>query len=177
VTELKKFSEDEVRSMDAATRAGFDAEVRSRVVRFNETRAQWASFDEAQLPNHQRVTWSYFGGGGIQHSEPGVPAENFSFAMLQAAPGRGAPLHWHTTEEIFFVVSGRWCVYWGDEGQHRMFLDQWDSVSVPAPVLRGFWNAGTEPAMLLALQGGGQEPPAFYPDSVLQEVHAARNGR
>ena len=64
-----------------------------------------------------------------------------------AEPGKGAALHSHSTVEVFIPLQGRWAVFWGDEGEQEIVLDPFDCVSVPVGVLRGFRNAGDEPAI------------------------------
>ena len=39
--------------------------------------------------------------------------EKFCVTVIMAEPGRGAPLHAHTTEEIFIALTGRWGIFWG----------------------------------------------------------------
>jgi mannose-6-phosphate isomerase-like protein (cupin superfamily) len=160
--------EDNLR-LTAKERAWFDAQVRDRVIRFGEIRPDWAAFDEARMPGCRRALFGYIGTGGSnseRYRTAQIPAENFGFNIVISEPGNGAPLHVHTTEEVFFALSGRWCVYWGLEGEERLFLERWDAVSIPPQVFRGFWNASTEPAYLMTIQGGGDAPPVAYAESV-----------
>ena len=168
-----EFASAEVKEMSSSERTTYDEQVPHRVIRFGETRPQWAAYREALLPAYQRALFGYIGTSATENpgfADAHLAGENFGVTIILAEPGRGAALHAHTTEEMFLPLSGRWCVYWGEEGQHRTFLEQWDAISLPAPVMRGFWNAGDAPAHLLAVLGGGSPPPPVYAASVLAEL-------
>jgi hypothetical protein len=71
-------------------------------------------------------------------------------------------------------LTGRWAIYWGEDGSRWVYLERWDAVSIPAPVMRGFWNASEEAAHLLAIQGSGSPPPPIYqPRGPRRGRHAA----
>lgn len=162
---------DDVRAMTAQQRAHYAAQVRERLVRFREVPPNWQAFSEARLPGNERGFYQYIGTGVADdpRAQAVVPGgENLSFGIVVAGPGRGAPLHAHTTEEVFIPLTGSWSVYWGEPGeQEQLVLEPWDAVSVPGPVMRGFRNVGTEDAFLLALLGGGAPPPPIYHQSVI----------
>ena len=169
---------EEIRRMSNEERAGYDAQVEGRVMRFKDLRPNWFAFEEAKIPGNERALFRYIGTGASDSPAFRAPlpeGENFSFAIVVAAPGKGAPLHAHTTEEVFVALTGRWGIFWGNEGEHEVILEQWDAVSVPAPCMRGFRNAGTEDAYLLAIVGGGAPPPPIYHEMVLRQVEEWRN--
>lgn len=164
---------DRVRNMDAAERARYDAQVHDRVIRFGELRPDWTAYREASLPAHVRALYGFVGSVAAESEDyrASVHAgENFCFTIVRADPGKGAPPHAHTTEEVFMPLTGRWAIYWGEDGEHRVFLERWDAVTIPAPVMRGFWNASEEAAFLLAIQGGGAPPPPVYHPAVLEQL-------
>ena len=164
---------EKVRAMSPAERAQYAAEIDRRLVRFRETTPNWQAFSEAQLPGNERGFYQYIGTGASDRGGRGPIAEgeNFSFGIVVAGPGRGAPLHAHTTEEVFIPLTGSWSIYWGEPGEERQrILEPWDAVSVPAPVMRGFRNVGTEDAFLLCLLGGGAPPPPIYHESVTERL-------
>ena len=102
--------------------------------------------------------------------------DNFSFGIVVAGPGRGAPLHAHTTEEVFVALSGTWQIYWGEpDNQQVLTLEPYDAITVPAPVMRGFRNAGRADGFLMALLGGGTPPPPIYHPTVLEQIGAPRH--
>ena len=162
---------EEVRRMSREERAKYNAEVEERHIRFSETAPVQSPFDEARLPGNEWALYPYIGLSSAVHIEfrAKIPqGENFCVTVIMAEPGRGAPLHAHTTEEIFIALTGRWGIFWGDDGQHDVILEPWDAVSVPS--MRGFRNAGTEDAFMLCILGGGDPPPPIYHLSVTQQV-------
>lgn len=161
---------EQVRQMSPEERAKYDLLVDDRVIRFSRVKPDWLISPNCKLPGHERANFIYVGSGSYvgsgqilgrsdQAPSNAVPGEHFSVVILLCEPGKGAPLHAHTTEEMFVALSGRWAVYWGDEAQNEVFLDCWDAVWIPAPVMRGFRNVGTEHAYLLSIIGGGSPPP------------------
>ncbi len=165
-----------IRAMTPARRREFEQQIASRVMRFTDIRPNWQAFAEARLPGNERGFYQYIGPGASDDPDasPVLSAsDNFSFGIVVAGPGRGAPLHAHTTEEVFIALTGRWSVYWGEPGdQDELVLEPWDAVSVPAPAMRGFRNVGTGEAFLLALLGGGSPPPPIYHESVAERMRA-----
>jgi mannose-6-phosphate isomerase-like protein (cupin superfamily) len=164
---------ERVRDMEPRERAEYDAQVEERVIRFGELRPEWMAYREAALPAHERALYGYV--GSVAAENPAfrssvLDGENFCFTIVRADPGKGAPLHAHTTEEVFMPLTGRWAIYWGEDGSRWVYLERWDAVSIPAPVMRGFWNASEEAAHLLAIQGSGSPPPPIYHPAVLEEV-------
>ena len=89
---------------------------------------------------------------------------------IGADPGKGAALHSHPTVEVFIPMSGRWVVYWGDDGEQEIELGPWDVVSVPVGVLRGFRNIGDSHAHLMAIIGGTDSGKVGWAQSVLDRA-------
>jgi quercetin dioxygenase-like cupin family protein len=99
-------------------------------------------------------------------------------------PGQGPGLHaHHKTFETFIVLQGQFEFSVNDDGGQKVVLNQWDTLSVPPGVCRGFRNmADTDSTLLTVITGGvhdrndislppsiGQRLDAFGP-GVLQEV-------
>ena len=98
---------EEVRRMSREERAKYNAEVEERHIRFSETAPVQSPFDEARLPC-ERALHPYIGLSSAVHTEfrAKIPqGENFCVTVIMAEPGRGAPLHAHTTEEIFIALT------------------------------------------------------------------------
>jgi mannose-6-phosphate isomerase-like protein (cupin superfamily) len=141
-----------------------NAEVKQRVVRWKGVKPLGNAYDETQLDAHKRVLFRYFGNAASDAKDvpPGAPGIEMNMALVQCAPGTGAPLHQHECEEIFFAVNGKWIVYFGDNGEEEVLLDEWDAVSIPADVHRGFKNAGGPDGVLMALLGRGKTALPIY---------------
>lgn len=151
-------------------------EVHRNVVRFKQVTPNWEAYPEAILPAHQRAIYRYVGtaGGVDERIPPTVTTGDVSFALAYADPGRGAPLHDHTSQEIFLPLTGSWRIYFGEEGKEDVILEPWDAVLVPRGMQRGFANAGREPGYLMAIIARGDEPFPDYSKSVLEAVEKAK---
>ena len=65
-------------------------------------------------------------------------------------------------------LTGRWGVYWGDDGENEVILEQWDVISVPPGVMRGFRNLGSEDSFLLAILGGSDAGHVTWSPKVIE---------
>src|SRR2546422_8893321 len=118
-----------------------------RVARFRELRPSTQAFVDTRLPEHQRKIFNVIGRGVTEDPglAPAIPdARAFNLPYVGADPGKGAALHAHPTVEVFVALTGRWAVYWGDEGEQEVVLEPFDTISIPPGVMRGFRNAGPE---------------------------------
>jgi quercetin dioxygenase-like cupin family protein len=71
-------------------------------------------------------------------------------------PGQGPGLHSHReTYETFTVLGGKFEVTWNDNGENRLELDVFDTISIPPGVCRAFRNIGTVEGILQVLITGG----------------------
>jgi len=133
------------------------AEMAQRVARFKQLTPHPVTFLDQALPQHQRDVFNLIGRGVSE--EKGAAAEitdvrDFNVQMSRAKPGHGAGLHAHKTIETFMPLTGTWSIFWGDAGEHEIILEQFDLISVPPGVMRGFKNVGTEEAYLFTVLGG-----------------------
>ena len=145
-------------------------EMLSRTARFDELRPSPVAFVDTKIPGHERDIFNVIGMGVTEDAalEPAIAAvEGFNLTYVGAEPGKGAALHSHTTVEVFIAMSGKWAIFWGDEGENEVTLDQWDVVSVPVGVMRGFKNVGSEHAYLMAVLGGTDAGKVAWAESVL----------
>ena len=94
-----------------------------------------------------------------------------SITIAECPPGDGPMLHAHMeTHEIFFCLKGRFELLWGDEGQHRDVLEQYDMVNVPLGVSRAFRNITDENALLFVVIQGTNQNDIGYAKSIGDEV-------
>jgi quercetin dioxygenase-like cupin family protein len=132
-------------------------EMLSRVARFDALKASPQAFLDTRIPGHERDIYNVIGPGVTENPalRPAITdARDFNVTYVGADPGKGAALHSHTTVEVFIPLSGKWAVYWGDEGEEEIVLKERDVISVPPGVMRGFRNVGHEHAYLMAILGG-----------------------
>lgn len=148
-----------------------------RVARFGELRGNPDLFLDTAIPAYARTVWSLIGPnvGEDAGDAVAVPPDGFNLAVIHAEPDMGAGLHDHTTVEVFMALEGRWAIVYGAEGEHELVLERFDVVSVPPGLMRGFRNAGTEAAHLLAVVGGTDAGRLTWHPRVIEEAH--RHGR
>lgn len=147
--------------------------MRKRVARFTELRSSRQAFVDSLIPGHEREIFNVIGRGVTEDASlnPAITdARDFNLTFIQAEPGKGAALHAHTTVEVFVALSGEWGIYWGDNGENEIILQQWDTVSVPPGVMRGFRNAGTEGAYLMAILGGTDPGRVSWAQQVIEKA-------
>ncbi len=152
-----------------------EGEMLKRVARFKELEANKQAFVDSRIPGHERDIFNVIGTG--VNEDPGTrpviaDARDFTVTYVGAEPGKGAALHAHPTVEVFIPISGRWTVYWGDEGAKEVVLEPADAISVPPGVMRGFRNAGDEYAYLMAVVGGGDSGKVTWDAGVLERAAA-----
>ena len=132
------------------------AEMDARVWRFRSLTPSPRAFLDCTLPGHVRTLYSALGPGADDEQLEGTAvedAENYFIDFVKAGPGNGAALHSHGSEETFVALTGRWEVYWGDDGGESVVLEPFDGIVVPGGVLRGFRNVGEGESVLLTVLG------------------------
>jgi mannose-6-phosphate isomerase-like protein (cupin superfamily) len=146
--------------------------LQGRVARLGELAPSDALFVDTAIPGYARTIWSIIGPnvGENRNAQVAIPPEDFNLAVIEAEPGNGSALHTHTTVEVFMALSGRWQIFYGENEEWETFLEQWDVCSVPAGVWRGFRNAGSAPAKLLAIVGGTDAGRLTWAPQVLEEA-------
>jgi mannose-6-phosphate isomerase-like protein (cupin superfamily) len=153
-------------------KVGMDEMLR-RVARFKALKPSRKAFVDSLLPGHEREIFNVIGRGVTEDTtlNPAITdARDFNLTLVRAEPGKGAALHAHPTVEVFMALSGRWSVYWGDAGEDEIVLDQWDTISVPPGVMRGFRNAGSEAGYLMAVLGGTDAGHVSWSPDVLERA-------
>lgn len=150
-----------------------------RVARFDRLRASPQAFVDTRLPGHERDIYNVIGRGVTEDSSlrPAIgDAQGFNVTYTSAEPGNGAALHAHPTVEVFIPMSGKWSVYWGEDGDEEVILGPWDVISVPPGVMRGFRNVGDGHAYMMAIIGGTDSGRVSWADSVLERARESGLG-
>ncbi len=150
-----------------------------RVARFDQLRASPQAFVDTRLPGHERDIYNVIGRGVTEDSSlrPAIgDAQGFNVTYTSAEPGNGAALHAHPTVEVFIPMSGKWSVYWGEDGDEEVILGPWDVISVPPGVMRGFRNVGDGHAYMMAIIGGTDSGRVSWADSVLERARESGLG-
>lgn len=145
-------------------------EMLKRVARFKDLKPSRTAFVDSLIRGHEREIFNVIGRGVTEDTSlnPAITdARDFNVTLVHAGPEKGAALHAHPTVEVFIPLSGRWAVYWGDNGENEVILEQWDTISVPPGVMRGFRNAGDEDGYLLAILGGTDAGHVTWAPAVL----------
>ncbi|HIP79276.1 MAG TPA: cupin domain-containing protein [Kiloniellaceae bacterium] len=132
------------------------AEMQGRIWRYRDLTPSPRAFLDCTLPGHVRTLFSALGQGADDEQLEGTAverAENYHIDFVKAAPGNGAALHSHGSEETFVALTGRWKLFWGDRGEESAVLEPFDGIVVPDGVLRGFSNVSESEAVLLVVLG------------------------
>ena len=137
------------------------AEMEARVARFRSLQPT-GDYLDASIPGCERTTWRVLG------NPPDAPlaAEGFHLNIVCCQPGKSAPLHSHLTQEVFFVLPGDGRSSGDLRGERKVLLGQWDTVSIPAGVSRGFRNVSDQPAYLLGMTSGQDPGMINWPSQV-----------
>ncbi|MEM7045533.1 MAG: cupin domain-containing protein [Pseudomonadota bacterium] len=149
-----------------------DDDMQARVWRFDGLKGSPNAFIDAAVPGHERVLYGALGTGTADEQiiKAVKAAENFHIDFIKAGPGHGAALHSHDSEEVFIVMTGRWKVAWGTNGENALELGQFDGVSVPSGVMRSFENLGDREHVLMAVVGGRNPGPCVWSEAILQQL-------
>jgi mannose-6-phosphate isomerase-like protein (cupin superfamily) len=142
-------------------------EMEARVARFKDLRPT-ADYLDAAIPGCERTTFRVLG----HRPDAPLEAQDFHLNIVRCEPGKAAPLHNHLTLEVFIALTGRWEVFWGPQGDRRLVLEPWDTVSIPPGVSRGFRNLAHEASYLIGMAGGRDPGNINWPEAVRQAARA-----
>jgi len=133
---------------------------------------------EAKDVIYARKILSVIGLGGdaetpINKGAPIESAGGMTMAMAVCPPGNGPSLHSHQqTFETFTVLKGRFEITWNDDGENRLELGLFDTISVPPGVCRAFRNISDEEGILQVLITGGVHDMGDidFPESIAERL-------
>ncbi|HEY9279538.1 MAG TPA: cupin domain-containing protein [Eoetvoesiella sp.] len=145
---------------------------RTRIARWGKVKPYDQSFIESRIPGFEKNLYKLINKGVLENSgvQPAITGEHrFGVSLIEIPPGCGANLHSHKTEEVFFPLNGRMIVFWGDQGEYEVELEQWDCFSVPINVMRGFRNPNDHNLVVYSVVGGNDSEVGritWHPDVV-----------
>jgi len=147
-------------------------ELEACVFRFGKLPASPKAFIDAAIPGHERILMGALGGGAADENLASQvsDAQNYHIDYIRAAPGNGAALHSHDTEETFICLTGTWKVATGDQGETAVELNYLDGVVCPPGVMRSFENISTDDALLLSILGGKEPGHVVWAESLRQPL-------
>jgi mannose-6-phosphate isomerase-like protein (cupin superfamily) len=153
-----------------------EEEMNRRIARFGDIPASQRAFADTYIEGHQRTLYSVIGLGVTDdpNFKPKIPAaENFHVDYITAPTGCGAAMHFHDTEEVFVVQSGRWEFSWIDGASnqtHAVVLSARDTISVPPFVHRSFKSLDGDSGMLISILGGKKPGRVMWHQSVADQA-------
>lgn len=131
-----------------------------RVARWGKVEPYGETFIESRLPGYEKRLYKLINRGVLENKgvEPAIEGSHrFGVTLIEVPVGQGANLHSHKTEEVFFPLNGNMELIWGDQGEHSLMLNQWDCVSMPVGVMRGFRNPNNHDLVVYSVVGGNDE--------------------
>ncbi|MEL0204883.1 MAG: cupin domain-containing protein [Alphaproteobacteria bacterium] len=131
----------------------------SRIVRYGDLVPCRTAFIDAHTPgSDQKENFTIIGGGVSEAADQHVHIQDtpgFNIGAAGQPPKCRNSLHTHRTAEVFFVLSGRWRFFWGNDGRDgEVVLTEGDVINIPTGIFRGFENIGTDYGMIMAILGG-----------------------
>ena len=132
----------------------------TRIARWGKVEPYGVTFIESRLPGFEKRLYKLINRGVLENkgAQPAIQgAHRFGVTLIEVPVGQGANLHSHKTEEVFFPLNGKMIVVWGDKGEHEIELNQWDCISMPVGVMRGFRNPNDHDLVIYSVVGGRDE--------------------
>ena len=150
-----------------------------RIARFAERRADWTvfGFETAKNPRFARIQRRYLGASGsVDPSDlrGSIPATAFTMSIQTVPVGNMIPMHYHETEEVFFILDGECLVrcFEGDDVT-EITLGKWDLVQLPIGLQHELHNTGTVDCQVQTLLSAPKPLRPHYSDPELLALQAA----
>lgn len=129
------------------------------IVRFDKlkTKSIPLMFIDSIIPGHQRLNYALIGDTASEndkYSPEITEPHGFQIGMVKAPKGNGPAFHSHDYIETFVPLTGKWRFYWGnseDEIEGETIIEEWDMISLPPGLWRGFENISEEDSWLFAI--------------------------
>ena len=161
----------------------------ARVMRFDELKRKGIPimFIDSMLPRHMRMNYAVIGDTASENPDFSIQRaitepHRYQIGMVWAPPGCGPAWHTHDYVESFFMLTGPWTFYWGNEDdpdrvEGEFVLKAWDMISLPPGMYRSFEYTGDEIGWIYAVLEAhevfeGKDP--YWSPQI--EAEAAANG-
>ena len=132
-------------------------------IRFRDMRPNWQPALDGN-PAWQIAAYKYTDGPNpnlCASISPIALSEEFRLTRGVVEPGHGSPLHDHSGEELMFVASGSFVIFFDKEENNKVYLEPWDAILIPPNTPRGWRNVGQEIGCLLNISGIGDVMTTF----------------
>ena len=135
----------------------------ARVMRFEELKSKGIPimFIDSMLPGHMRMNYAVIGDTASENPDFSIrraitEPHRYQIGMVWAPPGCGPAWHTHDYVESFFMLTGPWTFYWGNEDdpdkvEGEFVLNAWDMISLPPGMYRSFEYSGDEIGWIYAV--------------------------
>ena len=135
----------------------------ARVMRFEELKNKGIPimFIDSMLPAHMRMNYAVIGDTASENPDFSIQRaitepHRYQIGMVWAPPGCGPAWHTHDYVESFFMLTGPWTFYWGNEDdpdkvEGEFVLKAWDMISLPPGMYRSFEYSGDEIGWIYAV--------------------------
>lgn len=139
------------------------ASMAARVMRFDELKHKGIPimFIDSILPGHHRMNYAVIGDTASENPDFSIKRaitapHRYQIGMVWAPPGCGPAWHTHDYVESFFMLTGPWTFYWGNEDdpekvEGEFVLQAWDMISLPPGMYRSFEYSGDEIGWIYAV--------------------------
>jgi quercetin dioxygenase-like cupin family protein len=145
------------------------------VLRFRDLpgrESTWRPLD-MELPEFERTRYAVAGRPREGTATSALDAlQAFNITYLKCAPGKGIGGHAHATPEVFIVMSGRWSVTLGPDGEQSTILEPWDIIAVTPDEMHGAVNISDEDGWIMTINAGHGGAKIRWAPSVLAALAA-----
>ncbi len=133
--------------------------IESCIVRHGDLIPDRSAFIDAHTPgSNLKENYTIIGDGVSESPDRHVHIKEtpgFNIGGSGQPPKCTNSLHIHRTAEAFFILSGRWRFFWGNDGKDgEVILEKGDVINIPTGIFRGFENIGKEYSMVMGILGG-----------------------
>jgi mannose-6-phosphate isomerase-like protein (cupin superfamily) len=151
------------------------AEAQARLIPKSSYVSCPVAFVDCRLPgSHLKRNYSMIGPGvttaADQHVNLREP-HGFNIGAAGMPNGIVNNLHLHFTAEVFMILSGKWTLRWGPNGDDGTFEAEGGAIaSIPTWIFRGFTNTGPDDGWIFTTLGGDDTGGIIWHPSILDRA-------